>query len=82
MASGRPVIAYRAGGALETVIDGKTGVLFEEQTWEDLADKVLRFKPFDYNPQEIRSHDEKFDTEIFKLKIKEFIVNKMQDVGR
>ena len=82
MASGRPVIAYRAGGALETVIDGKTGVLFEEQTWEDLADKVLRFKPFDYNPQEIRSHAEKFDTEIFKLKIKEFIVNKMQDVGR
>ncbi len=78
MASGRPVIAFRAGGALETVIEGKTGTLFEEQTWEDLADKVLRFKCQDYKPQEIREHALQFDVEIFKRKIKEFIVTKLQ----
>ncbi|MBT5337763.1 glycosyltransferase [Candidatus Falkowbacteria bacterium] len=77
MASGRPVIAYRAGGATETVIEGKTGTLFEEQIWEDLADKVLSFKIEDYNPQTIREHALQFDVNIFKQKIKEFIVNKL-----
>ncbi|MBI5077021.1 glycosyltransferase [Candidatus Falkowbacteria bacterium] len=78
MASGRPVIAYRAGGALETVVESKTGVFFEEQTWEDLADKILRFNPTDYNPNQIREHSLQFDIEIFKRKIKEFIIAKMQ----
>ncbi|HMB26375.1 MAG TPA: glycosyltransferase, partial [Patescibacteria group bacterium] len=78
MASGRPVIAYKAGGALETVIEGQTGTLFEEQTWEDLADKILRFRSKNYEPEEIRQHALKFDEKIFKHKIKEFIVNKME----
>ncbi|NQT50218.1 glycosyltransferase [Candidatus Kuenenbacteria bacterium] len=79
MASGRPVIALRAGGAMETVIEGKTGTLFEEQTWADLADKILRFKSSDYNPEEIREHALQFDVEVFKRKIKEFIVQGMQN---
>lgn len=75
MAAGRPVIAFKAGGALETVIEGKTGTFFEEQTWEDLADKVLRFKD-DYNPAEIKQHAEQFNTEVFKRKIMGFINGK------
>lgn len=78
MASGRPVIAFKAGGALETVIEGQTGTLFEEQSWEDLADKILRFKSSDFNPEEIKQHAEQFDTEIFKRKIKQFIVEKFE----
>jgi glycosyltransferase involved in cell wall biosynthesis len=79
MASGRPVIAYKAGGALETIIDGKTGVFFEEQTWEDLADKVLRFKSSDFDPSFIRQHAQNFDVEVFKQNIKKFIVEKMSN---
>jgi len=51
MASGRPVIAYRAGGATETVIDGVTGEFFDEQIWEELADKIIRFNHHQYNPE-------------------------------
>lgn len=78
MASGRPVIAYAAGGALETVIDGLTGKFFDEQTWEALADAVIRFKPEDYNPQAIREHAKKFDVEVFKQKIKNYVEEKMR----
>lgn len=73
MASGRPVIAYKAGGALETVIDNLTGKFFEEQTWEALADTVIRFKPEEFDPEKIRQHSKKFSKERFKEEIKNFI---------
>lgn len=73
MAAGRPVIAYAKGGALETVIPGKTGVLFDEQSWEALADAVLRFKPDDYRPQEIRAWAEGFRKERFAERIRAFV---------
>jgi glycosyltransferase involved in cell wall biosynthesis len=65
-ASGRPVIAYAAGGALETVIDGRTGTFFQEQEWESLADAVIRFRPEQFKARDIRVHALTFDTEQFK----------------
>jgi glycosyltransferase involved in cell wall biosynthesis len=44
MAAGRPVIAYRRGGALDTVVDGVTGLFFDEPTPESLATAVRRFE--------------------------------------
>jgi len=82
MASGRPVIAFKAGGALETIVEGKTGTFFEEQTWSDLADKILRFKSEDYNPEEIREYAKQFDVEIFKQKIQDFVNSKTQNEYR
>lgn len=73
MASGRPVIAYAAGGALETVIEGKTGKLFDEQSWEALIDTIIKFKPNSYNPVEIKKHSENFNTENFYRRMKDFI---------
>jgi len=73
MASGRPVIAFAAGGALETVIPGVTGELIDEQSWENLGDKLLDFKPELFNPMTIRAHAEKFKTDIFLRKISDFI---------
>jgi len=73
MASGRPVIAFAAGGALETVIEGKTGKLFDEQTWESLADAVIRMQKEKYNPQSIKLHAEKFRTDRFKKEITDFV---------
>ena len=77
MASGRPVIAYKAGGALETIKENITGTFFDEQTWTDLADKVLRFKPELFNANDIRNEASAFDLKIFKQKIDAFIKEKI-----
>jgi len=68
-ASGRPVIAYGAGGALETVIDGVTGCFFPEQTAESLLDTLARFNPRQYDPWELRRHAATFDKARFKQRI-------------
>lgn len=76
MASGRPVIAYGKGGALETVIEGKTGIFFEEQTVEHLINAVKKFNETEFNKYEIREHAEKFDESVYKEKIKNFVEEK------
>ncbi|MCD4760628.1 glycosyltransferase family 4 protein, partial [bacterium] len=56
-----------------TVVEGKTGTFFDEQTWESLAHKILRFQTQKFNPQVIREHARQFDEANFKTKILEFI---------
>lgn len=73
MASGRPVIAYGEGGALESVVAGVTGEFFAEQTVESLVAVLKNFDAAKYDPQKIRAHAMKFDVEIFKEKIKEIV---------
>ena len=69
MASGRPVIAYKGGGALETIVDGKTGLFFDEQTTESLMEVLRKFDSYKFDPQECRRQAEKFDVEVFKKNI-------------
>jgi glycosyltransferase involved in cell wall biosynthesis len=69
MASGRPVIAYAAGGNCETIVQDKTGIFFEEQTWEALADAVVRFKPEQFQPEIIKAYAEQFGVERFKREL-------------
>lgn len=69
MASGRPVIAYRKGGALETVVEGVTGTFFDDQEWEELASAVIRFDPSKYHARTIRERAEAFDVALFKRRI-------------
>jgi glycosyltransferase involved in cell wall biosynthesis len=64
-ACGRPVIAFGKGGALETVIDGKTGVLFQEQSVDDLMAAMLRFECIDFDSSAIRRHAEAFSKRRF-----------------
>ncbi len=78
MSAGRPVIAYKKGGALETIIDRETGNFFDEQTWESLAYAVLRFKETDFRPEIIKNHAQKFDRQIFEEKIKNFVLQKIE----
>ncbi len=66
MASGRPVIAYRAGGAKETVVENKTGIFFNEQKPESLQAAIENFQNLKFSPEVCRSHAEKFDIKIFK----------------
>ena len=76
-ASGRPVIAYGKGGALETVVAGKTGLFFKEQSKDSLKDAILRFNDMSWNKQEIREHALTFDEDIFKEKIRKYVDEKI-----
>ncbi len=77
MASGRPVIAFGKGGALETVIDGKTGVFFDAQTPESLQEAVLKFEDRInlFDPRSIREHAMQFDVHRFKARLQQTIQN-------
>lgn len=68
MASGRPVIAYGRGGALDTVAPGKSGLLFGEQTPEALREAIARFEASarDFNPAAIAAHAERFSEARFR----------------
>lgn len=72
-AAGRPVIAYKGGGALDTVIEGVTGEYFTEQTVDSLATVMKSFGAANYDPVTIRNHALKFDTAIFKQQIASFV---------
>jgi len=73
MASGRPIIAYRGGDILEHMEEGKMGIFFDRQTPEDIVAAVKKFDENRYNPEYIRSQAMKFDKEIFKDKMREYI---------
>jgi glycosyltransferase involved in cell wall biosynthesis len=79
-ASGRPVIAYGAGGALETVVPHLTGEFFSHQTPEALAEVVNRFNEDDYDSAAIRLHAESFDREVFKRRVAQFIAQKLDEM--
>lgn len=75
MASGRPVIAFGRGGAVETVIPGKTGVLFKNQTVDCLIDAIHDYEAqtMHFSPAVVREHALTFDTPRFKRELATFI---------
>lgn len=73
MASGRPVIAFRGGGALETIEENMTGGFFDFQTASSLYDAVRNFKESYFDTQYIRRHALKFDKSVFKQKIMDVV---------
>jgi glycosyltransferase involved in cell wall biosynthesis len=73
MASGRPVIAYAGGGALDTVVDGVTGSFFHEQTPGSLARAVREFDGSAFDPAFIRAHAEQYDVSVFKARMRAFV---------
>lgn len=76
MACGTPVIAFKAGGALETVRDGVSGLFFEDQNVDSLVAALKKFEGLKFNPELVREEAMKFDKEIFKKKIKQVVENK------
>lgn len=72
-ASGIPVIAFGAGGALDTVIDGITGVHFADATGESLAEAVVRSESLAWNPTALRAHAESFGEQAFKTRMRNAI---------
>jgi glycosyltransferase involved in cell wall biosynthesis len=89
MASGRPVIAYGRGGALETIVssdrkgespgESPTGLFFYERQSDSLIEAVELFikGEQDFDPAAIRNHSLRWDREIFKERIREYIFGKI-----
>ena len=77
-ATGRPVVAFGAGGARESVMDGVTGVLFEEQSAEALREAVTACAALSFDREVIRQHALQFDRDVFCSKITEFVQEKWE----
>lgn len=72
-AAGRPTIAFHAGGATETVIDGSTGVFFHEPTPESLLAAMERFETMEWSPEVLRRHAEGFSIDAFQSRFRSFL---------
>ena len=79
MACGTPVIALRAGGALETIVEGVTGEFFDQQTVESLQNDLEHYNTRVYYSEKIREHALKFDNLVFQKKIKVFVESKYEN---
>ncbi|GJD64256.1 glycosyltransferase [Methylobacterium frigidaeris] len=73
MASGRPVIAFRRGGAGETVVEGETGVFFDEQSVAAIIDAEQRFRAQSFSPEACRARAERFATAVFERRMRSFV---------
>jgi glycosyltransferase involved in cell wall biosynthesis len=72
-AAGRPVIAYRGGGAVETVVEGLTGVFFNQPKTESLVDAIEDFESQSWSTSNLRQHAEKFDRKVFSYRVLQFL---------
>jgi len=72
-AAGRPTLAYAAGGALETIVDGETGAFFLEPTAQSLADALRRFDPGGFEPERLRAHAETFAPARFVARLRALV---------
>jgi glycosyltransferase involved in cell wall biosynthesis len=72
---GTPVIAFKAGGALDTVIDTETGIFFEEQTPESLITATKKFEKISFDKNKIIKNAQRFSTEIFQQEFLSLINN-------
>ncbi len=73
MACGKPVIAFKKGGALETVIDGTTGIFFQEQKSGSLEEAIKTFSRSTFDGTTIRNHTRQFDRHLFGERLMEYI---------
>jgi len=72
-AAGRPVIAYRGGGAVETIDEGVTGVFFDEPNSRSLATAIEKFEGLQWDQYMLRRHAEKFDRTVFAFRVLQFL---------
>jgi glycosyltransferase involved in cell wall biosynthesis len=72
-ASGRPVIAYRGGGAVETVVDGVTGLFFDKPDSASLVSAIEDFESRSWRKEAFREHAEKFDEKVFAYRVLQFL---------
>jgi len=78
-AYGKPVVACSGGGASEIVVDGSTGVLFDQQTPDALIQAIRRLDSMDLDGERIRNHALEFDESRFKQRMLRFVMEKWEE---
>jgi len=78
-AAGAPVIAFRGGGALETIRENKTGVFFNKQSADSLIEAVNRFEKMQFDPQTCRQQARKFSPDIFRVQFLSLLKDLQKD---
>jgi glycosyltransferase involved in cell wall biosynthesis len=78
MATGKPVVAFGKGGALETVVEGTTGTFFYAQTVESLSESLMKIRTIKFDPAIIRNHALRFTRSIYKQKMHDYIDAKVR----
>lgn len=79
MAAGRPVVAYAAGGALDTIINGTTGVFFHRRTAAALAAALDEVGRRTWDSEVISAHAARFDVRAFKVALERFVEGKVAE---
>jgi glycosyltransferase involved in cell wall biosynthesis len=77
MGHGTPVIAHRSGGPLESIIEDKTGLFFDQLDVASLVKAIRKFEKMNLDDRQIRQHALKFGKSRFEAEIKEFVKNKI-----
>lgn len=79
-ATGLPVIAYGKGGVLETVLEGRTGIFFSEQTVQDLVKAIHAFEKIEhhFDKKMIQEHTEQFSKAVFMRTFQAFVQQKYE----
>ena len=78
MMAGTPVIAFNGGGYKESVVDGRTGVLFDQYSVSGLLSAMKRFENTKFDSSQIQNHAQKFSKERFKREIEDFVKSKIK----
>jgi len=81
LAAGRPVVAFAAGGSLDSVRDGETGVLFAEPTPEALIAAVDRLERLEFDPARLRAAARRFDRTAFERRFGAFVDSSLKKFG-
>lgn len=76
--TGTSVIALNKGGAKETVVDGKTGLFFQESNPQSIVEAIARFEKMEFDPHIISEHAKTFSTENFQKSFSQFVKEKME----
>jgi glycosyltransferase involved in cell wall biosynthesis len=74
MAAGTPVIAYRSGGIVEKITEGKTGIFFDQLMTKSLQNTIKRFEKMKFNSETCKKQANQFSKQIFMKKVREFMV--------
>ncbi|MGB4868179.1 MAG: glycosyltransferase, partial [Candidatus Saccharimonas aalborgensis] len=75
LAAGAPVIGYRNGGTLDIVTDGETGVLFDNQTVEDVVEAIKRADTIQWFPSKLSRTATRFDAGLFATKLRKIVLD-------
>ena len=78
-AAGRPVVAFARGGALDTVREGETGVLFDDPTVESLGEALEAVRDRSWDPAALRAHAERFSESVFDTRFRAALASALEN---